>query len=94
MREEFTSEIGKGYITLDEIRDNSHEWVDSYLPVYNNEIIEQWQLMPGEYDDKGSAELEHMGEITIIGLMSLDLFVYYTDIFNEACEELEQEAGE
>jgi hypothetical protein len=46
--------------------------------------------MPGYYDDRGSAELGHMGEITIIGLMSLDLYLYYTDLFNEVITEMEE----
>ena len=89
MKDEFTGEIGKGYITLDEIRDNSHEWVDGYLPVYNDRIIAEWQEMPGEYDDRGTAELGMSEDGGIIARMSLDLFLYYTDLFNEVMEEME-----
>ena len=81
---------------MESIRDNSGEWIDGYLPVYNNRIIEEWKDMPGEYDDRGSAELGHMGEITIIGLMTLDLYIYYSDLFfqvlNDIAEELESVA--
>lgn len=91
MKEEFKTEMGKGYITLDEIRETSNEWIDGYLPIYNNDIVREWQEMPSEYDDRGSAELGHMGETTIIGLMSLDLYLYYTDIFNDAMAELDEE---
>jgi hypothetical protein len=91
MKDEFKTEIEKGYITLEEIQDNSGEWVDGYLPVYYNEIMEQWQKMPSEYTDKGGAELGHLEqEVTIYNLMSLDLYLYYTDIFNEAIAELEE----
>lgn len=93
MKEEFKTEIGKGYVTLDEIRENSNEWIDGYLPIYNYDIMKEWQAMPGEYNDRGSDELGADGQTGIIGRMSLDLYLYYTDIFNEAIAELE-EAGE
>lgn len=92
MKEEFKTEMEKGYITLDEIRENSGEWIDGYLPIYYNQIVEEWQAMPSEYNNRGSAELGHLGqEIDIYNLMSLDLYLYYTDIFNEAVAELEEE---
>jgi flavodoxin len=91
MKDEFKTEIEKGYITLEEIQDNSGEWVDGYLPVYYNQIVEEWQKMPSEYDDRGHAELGMGQDVTIYNLMSLDLYLYYTDIFNEAIAELEEE---
>jgi hypothetical protein len=94
MKEEFKN-AGTDYGTsLEEIRDNQGEWIDGYLPIYNNKIIEEWQAMPGKYDNTGHAELGGGQEIDIINLMSLDLYLYYTDIFHEAIAELEQEAGE
>jgi hypothetical protein len=50
--------------------------------------------MPGKYDNRGHAELGLGQEIDIINLMTLDLYLYYSDIFYEAVAELEQEAGE
>ena len=91
MKEEFKTQIDKGYLELDEIRNNSGEWVDGYLPVYYNQIVEEWQKMPSGYDNRGYAELGHNGEINIYNLMSLDLYLYYTDIFNKAIDELEEE---
>lgn len=92
MKDEFKTEIDKGYITLEEIQDNSGEWVDGYLPIYYNKIVEEWQEMPSEYNDRGHQELGHLEqEVTIYNLMSLDLYVYYLDIFNEAIAELEEE---
>jgi hypothetical protein len=76
---------------MESIRDNSGEWIDGYLPVYNNRIIEEWQNMPGDYDDRGSAELGHMGEITIIGLMTLDLYIYYSDLFFQVLTDIAEE---
>ena len=91
MKDEFKTEIEKGYITLEEIQDNSGEWIDGYLPVYYNELVEVWQAMPSEYNDRGVIELGQTGSETIYNLMSLDLYIYYTDIFNEAIAELEEE---
>jgi flavodoxin len=91
MKDEFKTEIEKGYITLEEIQDNSGEWIDGYLPVYYNEIVQEWQEMPSEYNDRGVIELGQTGSETIYNLMSLDLYIYYTDIFNEAIAELEEE---
>ena len=91
MKEEFKNEIANGS-DLDEIQDNRGEWIDGYLPVYYNKIVEEWQAMPSEYNNRGAAELGHLGQETdIYNLMSLDLYVYYSDIFNEAIAELEEE---
>jgi len=89
MAEEIKSEISKG-VELDQIRDNSGEWVDGYIPVYNGRIIEEWQNMPSEYDNKGAEELGYGGEINIVNLMSLDLYLYYSDLFNQAIELVEE----
>ena len=94
MKNEILTELGKDYITVEELRDNMGEWVDGYLPVYNDEIIREWQQMPSEYDDRGALELGHMGETGIIGLMSLDLYIYYTDLFTEVLDEVEEELEE
>ena len=91
MKDEFKTEIEKGYITIEEIQDNSGEWVEGYLPIYYNQIVEEWQKMPSEYNDRGVAELGQTGTETIYNLMSLDLYVYYNDIFNKAIAELEEE---
>jgi hypothetical protein len=80
--------------TLQEIEGNSHEWIDGYLPVYYNAIVREWQDMPSEYNDRGRAELGAGDDFTIYSLMSLDLYIYYTDLFNEVITELEGEVGE
>jgi hypothetical protein len=90
MKDEFKTEISGGS-DLDTIRDNSGEWIDGYLPVYYNQIVEEWQKMPSDYNDRGAQELGMGQEVTIYNLMSLDLFLYYSDIFNKAIEELEEE---
>ena len=93
MKDEFKTEIEKGYITLEEIQGNSGEWIDGYLPVYYNRIVQEWQEMPSEYNDRGALELG-AGDGGIYNLMSSDLYLYYNDLFNEAVEELEQEIAE
>lgn len=89
MVEEIRLELSQGE-DLDTIKDRSGEFIDSWLPVYNNRIIEEWTLMPNDYTDRGSAELGMGGEVNIINLMSLDLYLYYSDLFFEAVGEVEQ----
>lgn len=93
MKEELLEELKRG-VELEDIKDNSGEWIDSWLPVYNNCIIEEWQNMPSDYDNQGASELGIPGEINIINLMSLDLYLYYTDLWNEVVEEIESELEE
>jgi hypothetical protein len=87
--EEIRAELSQGE-DLDTIKDRSGEFIDSWLPVYNNRIIEEWTLMPNDYTDRGSAELGVGGEVNIINLMSLDLYLYYSDLFAEAVGEVEE----
>ena len=89
MVEEIRLELSQGE-DLDTIKDRSGEFIDSWLPIYNNRIIEEWTLMPNDYTDRGSAELGVGGEVNIINLMSLDLYLYYSDLFFEAVAEVEQ----
>ena len=76
---------------MESIRDNSGEWIDGYLPVYNNRIIEEWQNMPGEYDNRGAEELGIPGDISIISLMQLDLYLYYSDLFFQVLTDIAEE---
>lgn len=93
MAEEIRTALANGE-ELDDIRDRSGEWIDSYLPIYNSEIIKEWQVMPNEYDNRGAAEIGHGGEIDIVNLMSLDLYLYYYDLFQEAVTEVESKLQE
>ena len=90
MVEEIRTELSTGE-ELEDIKDRSGEFIDSWLPVYNNRIIEEWTLMPNDYTDRGSAELGVGGEVNIYNLMSLDLYLYYSDLFAEAVKEVEDE---
>lgn len=89
MVEEIRTELARG-VELEDIKDRSGEFIDSWLPVYNNRIIEEWTLMPNDYTDRGSAELGTGQEISIINLMILDLYLYYSDLFAEAVQEVEE----
>ena len=89
--EEIKQEIEQGQ-DIDSIKDRSYELVDNYVPVYTNRIMEEWQLMPGDYDNRGSAELGHnCDEISIVSLMSADLYLYYQDLVALVLDDLEQE---
>jgi hypothetical protein len=90
MVEEIRTELARGE-ELEDIKDRSGEFIDSWLPVYNNRIIEEWTLMPNDYTDRGSAELGTGQEISIINLMTLDLYLYYSDLFAEAVQEVEDQ---
>lgn len=76
---------------MESIRDNSGEWIDGYLPIYNNNIIEEWKDMPSEYDNRGSAELGIPSDISIIALMQLDLYLYYSDLFFQVLTDIAEE---
>jgi len=90
MKEEIESELLRGE-DLEQIKDRSGEMIDSYLPIYNHKILEEWSSMPNDYDNRGSAELGYEGEPDIIRLMTLDLYLYYSDLFFEAMGEIEHE---
>jgi kynureninase len=50
--------------------------------------------MPNDYDNRGAQEFGYEGEPDIIRLMTLDLYLYYSDLFSEAVAEVEQEIEE
>lgn len=89
--QEIKLEIEQGQ-SLKEIAERSYELVDNYVPVYNNRVLEEWQNMPGEYDNRGSAELGHnCEELSIISLMMSDLYLYYSDLVALVISDLEEE---
>lgn len=94
MKEEVLNEINNNGADLEKIKDNSGEWVDNYVPIYNNQIIKEWQEMPSEYDDRGAQELGISEDATIINRMTLDLYLYYNDLFHEVLDEVEEELEE
>jgi hypothetical protein len=89
MVQEIRTDLANGQ-ELDDIRDRAGEYVDGYLPVYYNRIVEEWKEMPSEYNDRGSAELGGQQGQSIYNLMSLDLYIYYSELFEEALTEVEE----
>jgi hypothetical protein len=89
--QEIKQEVANGQ-TLEEIKDRSHELVDNYVPVYNNRVLEEWQSMPSDYDNRGALELGHnCQELNIISLMGADLYLYYSDLVGQVINDLELE---
>lgn len=72
--------------SLESIKDSASDFIDGFIPVYTYDVIQEWQFMPSEYDNKGSAELGTAGESDIVTLMRLDLYLFYSDLFNEVIE--------
>jgi hypothetical protein len=81
---------------IDEIDSNAYpedaldQYADSFVPVYNGEIVRDWQEMPSEFDDSWK-ELGAAPEDGIIGLMMIDLYFYYRDQVNRAYQEITEE---
>ena len=67
-------EILKDEIDLDE--DRLVEIADSLVPVYNAEVIEEWQQMPIEYNDSWQ-DVGTDADATILQRMMMDLYLYY-----------------
>jgi hypothetical protein len=93
MAQEIRTAIANGE-TIEELQDNSGEWVEGFLPVYNDKIISEWQQMPSDYDNRGSKELGHSLELNIINLMSADLYLYYSDLWQQALTDVAHEIEE
>lgn len=67
------------------------EYADSFIPVYNNEIIKDWAEMPSEFDDSWQEELGcdwNASDRGIVALMAFDLFGYYREQTINAWNEL------
>jgi len=65
------------------------EAIDSALPIYYSDIIEQWTKMPSEYSDRWQEISEGEGQ-TITGLMLMDLYFYVSDQYREAYTDIEE----
>lgn len=76
--------------TFDELSDLQHEIVDGIMPIYNSDIIGEWQAMPSDYDGEGVNQygLPEPDRITVYRLMELDLYAYYSDLVAELIWEL------
>ena len=63
------------------------DFADSAVPVYNNEVIQDWSEMPSEFDDSAQ-DFDIDPDATIMTRMSLDLFNYYRHQYQKAYNEL------
>lgn len=86
---EVIRELLKSGDTLDSIDDFLYELADDAVPIYNGDIIAEWQEHP-EYWDRYA---EESGEVSgsIISQMSRDLFLLYRDELREYAEEIYNE---
>ena len=85
MRSNIESALAYGE-SLESIKDSSNDFIDGFLPIYNYDVVEEWQVIPNSYDNRGAAELGTGGDIDIVSLMRLDLYLFYSDLFNEVIE--------
>lgn len=83
---------------IDYLKDNPHpedlvaEISEGYVPVYNNQIIQEWITLPSEHSDQwkeyGYDTQKNPGGI--VQLMAVDLAFYYLQLGNEAWQEIEE----
>jgi hypothetical protein len=67
--------------------DRLGELVDNFLPIYNSDIIKEWQEMPSGYDNEGVAMFGASLPIDIFSLMTLDLLNYIGELVNLYAQE-------
>lgn len=73
-------------------QDTLTEYADDACPVYTKHIIEQWTLMPSEFDDAWRDFTDNSDNSKgIVDLMLLDLYNYYSHLYNLAYNELADE---
>jgi hypothetical protein len=71
-----------------------NEAVDSALPTYYSDIIEQWTKMPSEYTDRWQELVAAIHNHSLTGLMTMDLYIYLSDQYREAYAEIQAEKEE
>lgn len=86
------TELANGYATLEDLEDRLGEYVDSALPIYYSDIIDEWRAMPSNYDGAGVDELGVPEKPTVYSLMTGDLYLYYSDLYRDALAELIEES--
>jgi hypothetical protein len=87
---------------IEQLKDNPHaddvvaEFADGYVPVYNNQIIQQWVALPMEDSDqwKEYGYDTQRNEGGIISLMQIDLVFYYLHLATRAWDEIKTELEE
>jgi hypothetical protein len=75
--------------------DYLNEMADGFVPVYNHEIIEAWhKSMPHEFTDSWQEfglPSSSVSEISIIGLMRIDLYQWLNSLTSELWDEIKEE---
>lgn len=64
------------------------EFVDSELPIYYGDIINEWRDLTNLDSNRFNEIMEITPTTTIYDLMLADLFLYYHDQFNVAYKEI------
>lgn len=79
--------------TFDKMCDLQGEITDGIMPIYNGDIIGEWQAMPSSFDGEGVATfgLPNPETITVYLLMELDLYAYYSDLVASVLWQLQDE---
>jgi hypothetical protein len=96
-----TDELNERYDEISEMtypEDALSEVADSWLPVYNGDIIQVWSKeMPSEWDNSWQEfglPSQKVEEIDIVGLMRIDLFQWLSSLTNRIWDEIKEEKGE
>lgn len=66
-------------------------FAETQMPIYYNQIIQQWMELPDDYRDTWNRNVSIDENATITWLMSLDLYNYYNDRTSEILDEIRQE---
>jgi hypothetical protein len=66
------------------------EFADGFVPIYYSDILDEWRELPLEESDRWQ-EVGADSKATIFSLMSIDLFLYYEDMFTRAYTQLSEE---
>ena len=82
-------EIKQELIDQEATEDDLSEFADGYVPIYYNEIIQEWIEMPNDYTDRALAEGILSENATITQRMSADLWFYYTDLVYSVYHEID-----
>lgn len=88
---DFANGTESGYLS-----DRITELVDSYTPIYNSDIITEWQAMPPEFDGMGVVTygLPPTDEINPVSLMRLDLINYIDELVRVKANQVIEQVGE
>lgn len=69
------------------------DWADAEVPVYNHHIIEEWTSLPNDQTDAWK-EFGYDNNASIIDLMKIDLYLYYSQAFQNAWLEIKSAMNE